>query len=254
MMTRYNELVIQTPEGVRFVYQLASPVIRFLALAVDLAIIFTTMNIVSGIFVWMQWISLDLATAFFILLYFVLSIGYFILTEMAWRGQTIGKKMLRLRVLDANGLKLQPSQLIVRNLLRFVDSLPILYFLGGVCALFNVHSKRLGDLAAGTVVVRMPVIQAPVLSEVGEKRYNSFRDHPRLEAQLRQRVPAEEAELALQSLQRRDEMDPVSRTKLYRRLAAYFGELVTFPVELTDSLSDEQYLRNCVDTIYRAAK
>ena len=254
MINRFNQLQIQTPEGVQFVHQLASPVARFLALAVDIAIIWTTLSLVSVAVVLMQWISRDLAIAFYILLYFVLSIGYFIVLEMVWRGQTPGKRMLRLRVLDANGLKLQPGQLIIRNLLRFVDSMPVLYFIGGACALISKRSQRLGDLAAGTVVVRMPELFAPVLNEVGETLYNSFRDHPRLEAQLRQRVPPEQAEIALQALRRREEMDPVARARLYAQLAEYFKGVVRFPEADTASMSDEQYVRNCVETIYRGAR
>lgn len=254
MSARFNELVIQTPEGVRFVHQLASPVVRFLALTLDMMIIWTLMTVLSVVVALMQWISYDFAAAFSILLYFVLSIGYFILLEIVWRGRTVGKRMLRLKVMDAHGLKLQPSQLVLRNLLRFVDSLPFLYFMGGACAVLNKRSQRLGDLAAGTVVVRIPEIQTPDLSEVSEKIYNSFRDHPRLEALLRQRVDAEQAEMALQALRRREEMEPVARAKLYRKMAAYFRELVAFPEESTASMSDEQYLRNCVDSIYRVAQ
>lgn len=254
MSARYNELIISTPEGVEFVRRLASPVTRFIALAVDVMIVSSIMTLLSLITIFMQWVSVDLAQAFTILLYFVLSIGYFVFLEAAWRGQTVGKRMMRLRVMDANGLKLQASQVLLRNLLRFVDSLPFLYFVGGSCALLSKRSQRLGDLAAGTIVVREPELQAPSLSDLGEKSYNSFRDHPRLEALLRQRVPPEASELGMQALRRREELEPTERARLYRRLADYFRGEVKFPEAITEALSDEQYLRNCVDTIYRAAK
>jgi len=250
-MSRYNELIVQTPEGIRFANQLASPVVRFIALAVDIAIIWTVLSLISVIITLMQWVSYDLAAAFYTLLYFVFTIGYFILLEMLWRGQTIGKRMLGLRVQDMHGLKLQPPQLVLRNLLRFVDSLPVLYFLGGSFALLNKRSQRLGDIAAGTVVVRLPRVELPNLGELSENPYNSFRQFPRLEALLRQRVPPEEAELAVQSLRRRDEMDPLARNRLYRQLADHLRKRVPFPQEITTSMSDEQYVRNCVDSIYR---
>lgn len=252
--SRYNNLVVQTPEGVQFTNQLASPVSRCIALAVDIAIILTVMSLVGTLVALMQWVSYDFAMAFYTLLYFVFNIGYFILLEMLWRGQTIGKRMMRLRVQDMHGLKLQPAQLVLRNLLRFVDSLPVLYFLGGAFAVLSKRSQRLGDLAAGTVVVRLPELALPVLNELSKNHFNSFREHPRLEALLRQRVPPEEAELALQSLRRRDEIDPIARTRLFRELAAHLRERVKFPEEITASMSDEQYVRNCVDSIYRAAK
>ncbi len=253
-ISRYDKLVVQTPEGIQFTNQLASPVIRFIALAVDLAVIWTVLTLISVVAALMQWVSYDFAMAFYILLYFVLNIGYFILLELLWRGQTIGKRMMRLRVQDMHGLKLQPSQLVLRNLLRFVDSLPFLYFFGGGFALLSKRSQRLGDLAAGTVVVRLPELELPKLSELTESAYNSFREHPRLEALLRQRVPPEEAELALQALRRRDEMDPVARARLYRTIADHLRGQVEFPEEITTTMSDEQYVRNCVDSIYRAAK
>lgn len=254
MTGRFNELVIQTPEGVRFVHQLASPVVRFIALAIDLATISAVMSILSFSVSLLGLISVDVAMAFNVLLYFVVSIGYYMLLEMVWRGQTLGKRMMRLRVIDATGLKLSVNQIVLRNLLRFVDSLPLLYFVGGVCALINPRSQRLGDLAAGTVVVRVPEIVPPELSGVVGNHYNSFRDHPRLEALMRQRIPPEQSSIALESLRRREEMDPVQRARLYGELSRYFHEQVPFPEEVTAAMSDEQYLRNCVDTIYRVTR
>ena len=254
MKSRFNSLVIQTPEGVQFVHQLASPVARFIAVTVDTFAIWTLMSILSVSVALLGLISADIAVAFNVLLYFFVSIGYYILLEMVWRGQTLGKRMMKLRVIDANGLKLKPSQFVLRNLLRFVDSLPVLYFVGGFCALVSPRSQRLGDLAAGTVVVRLPELQPPVLSEVMGSVYNSFRDHPRLEALLRQRISPDQSALALQALHRRDEMDSVSRARLFKQLVAAFREQVQFPEDVTAAMSDEQYIRNCVDTIYRVAK
>lgn len=253
-LSRYNNLVVQTPEGVQFTNQLASPVVRFIALVVDIAIIWTAMSFVGALVTLLQWVSYDFAMAFYILLYFVFNLGYFILLEMLWRGQTIGKRMMRLRVQDIHGLKLKPAQLVLRNLLRFVDSLPVLYFVGGSFALISQRSQRLGDLAAGTIVVRIPELKLPVLSELTENSFNSFREHPRLEALLRQRVPPQEAELALQSLRRRNEMEPLARARLFSEMANHLRQKVQFPEELNASISDEQYVRNCVDSIYRAAR
>ncbi|MCB1122122.1 MAG: RDD family protein, partial [Verrucomicrobiae bacterium] len=187
-MERFNQLVIETPEGVQFVHQLASPVVRFIALGLDMMAISTIMSLLSFAVALVGWISPDLAIAFNVILYFLVSIGYYVFLEMVWRGQTLGKRMMRLRVMDARGLKLSPSQLILRNLLRFVDSLPLLYVVGGIASLINRRSQRLGDLAAGTVVVRIPEQETPDLGGVTGTAYNSLRDHPRLEALLRQRI------------------------------------------------------------------
>lgn len=251
MSERFNQLTIQTPEGVRFVHQLASPIIRFIAVAIDTVAILSILSILSISVFFLQLISLDIAAAFNVLLYFAVSVGYFILLEIVWKGQTIGKRIMRLRVIDASGLKLKPNQLVLRNLLRFVDSLPVLYFLGGFVAVFNRRSQRLGDLAAGTIVTIIPELSAPELGNTLGNQYNSFRDHPRLEALLRQRIPHDQSAIALQALSRRSEMEAVSRTRLFASLAETFKKQVKFPDEVTVALSDEQYVRNCVDTFYR---
>src|SRR5205814_10664211 len=88
----------------------------------------------------------DFATALRIVLFFAISIGYGILCEWYWRGQTVGKRLLGLRVMDRQGLRLQPSQIITRNLLRFADGLPLFYLLGGLTSLVNRKGQRLGDI------------------------------------------------------------------------------------------------------------
>ena len=251
MSERFNQLIIQTPEGVQFVHQLASPVVRVIAVAIDTLAIGSILSILSVSVFFLGLISLDIAAAFNVLLYFIVSVGYYILLEMIWKGQTIGKRIMRLRVIDASGLKLKSNQLVLRNLLRFIDSLPVLYFLGGFCAILSKRSQRLGDLAAGTVVVCIPELRTPELSEVLGSIYNSFRDHPRLEALLRQRISPDQSAIALQALRRRDEIEPVSRTRLFASLAETFRKQVKFPDDVTTTLSDEQYVRNCVDTFYR---
>jgi uncharacterized RDD family membrane protein YckC len=248
---RFNQLIIQTPEGVQFVHQLASPVIRFIAVAIDTLAIGSLLSILSVSVSLLGLISLDIAAAFNVLLYFTVSTGYYIVLEMIWKGQTIGKRIMRLRVIDASSLKLKSSQVVLRNLLRFVDSLPILYFLGGFCAIISQRSQRLGDLAAGTIVTCIPELHAPEMSEILGSVYNSFRDHPRLEALLRQSITPDQSAIALQALRRRDEIEPVSRTLLFASLAETFRKKVKFPEDVTATLSDEQYVRNCVDTVYR---
>jgi len=104
------------------------------------------------------------------------------------------------------------------------------------------------------VVVRMPLIVPPELTGVVGTHFNSFRDHPRLEALLRQRIPPEHSGIALEALRRREEMNAVKRAQLYSELSDYFREQVPFPEEITATMSDEQYLRNCIDTLYRITK
>jgi uncharacterized RDD family membrane protein YckC len=247
---RINRLTIKTPEGIEFSLRLAGPVTRFLAWAVDLGTIvavITILNVVLGI---LGVISRDLAMAVNIIAFFVVSIGYGILTEWYWQGQTLGKKLLRLRVMDEQGLRLQFSQIVIRNLLRFIDSLPALYLVGGLVCLFNKRAQRLGDFAANTIVVWTPHVSEPDLNQLLEGKYNSFREYPHLEARLRQHVTPAEAQIAVQSIVRRDDLDPHARVELFRELTAYFKTIVSFPQEATDGISDEQYVRNVVEAIF----
>ena len=247
-----NILLINTPEGISFALQLASPVTRFLAWAVDLACIAVLSTIASNVLFGLFAVSLDLAGALLILVYFGISIGYGIITEWYWRGQTLGKRLLKLRVVDELGLRLQFSQVVVRNLLRFVDSLPLLYLVGGIACLVTRRAQRLGDYAANTVVVHIGSGFKYDLDNIASDKFNSFRDYPHLEARLRQCVSPEEAALALQALFRREELDATARLDLFKDFTGHFQSLVTFPEEATFGLTDEQYTRNVVDSLYHA--
>src|SRR5436190_4255461 len=186
-----------------------------------------------------------------LLAFFVLSIGYSIYFEWMWRGQTLGKRILRLRVMDAEGLRLKFSQVVIRNLLRVVDMIPM-YLVGGLAVVLSRRAQRLGDLAANTVVIRIPKLTEPNLDQLLAGKFNSLRAFPHLAARLRQRVSAEEGSLALQALVRRDLLEPQARLELFAELANHFRAKVAFPTEATDGTTDEQYVRNIVDLLYRS--
>ena len=247
-----NTLTIRTPEGVVFSMLLSGPVTRFLAWAVDLASIAVISSVIGSVLGIFGILARDLAMAASILAYFAVSIGYGIILEWYWRGQTLGKRLLGLRVMDEQGLRLQFSQVVIRNLLRFVDSLPSFYFIGGLACLISRRAQRLGDLAANTVVVWNPEIFEPDLDQLLSDKYNSFNDYPHLTARLRHAVSPQESGIALRALLRRDEMDPLARVELFRDIAVHFKSMVEFPQEATDGIPDEQYVRNVVDILYRA--
>lgn len=203
--------------------------------------------LVGGLF----FISSDFALALFFIIGFVVTIGYGIALEWLWNGQTLGKRVMRLRVVDENGLTLHFGQIVVRNLLRFVDQLPALYFVGGMTCLINSRAQRLGDLAAGTIVIRQPHIGFPDVEEIGRGKYNSFSLYPYLEARLCSLVTPREASLAVSALMRRNELDDHARIKVFRELARHFNALVTFPPEVIDDISDEQFVRNVVCSVYK---
>jgi len=248
---KQNTLQIRTPEGIAFSLFLASPVTRCLAWAIDLACIMALAYVVGRLLPTLRIISGELVMALSLVAYFAISIGYGIATEWYWRGQTLGKKLLRLRVMDEQGLRLQFSQIVVRNLLRPVDALPILYLVGGVACLLSRRAQRLGDFAANTIVVRNPKTVEPDLDQLLAGKFNSFRDHPHLAARLRQRVSPREAGIALRALLRRDELEPHARVDLFTDVATHFRSIVEFPDDATFGLTDEQYVRNVVDIIFR---
>ncbi|MBM4155215.1 MAG: RDD family protein [Lentisphaerae bacterium] len=251
MTERPGTLEIRTPEGIAFALPLAGPVTRFLAWTVDLAVITAVASIVGRLLSLVVVIDIDSAQAASLLTYFAVWVGYGIATEWRWRGQTLGKRVLRLRVVDERGLRLRPAQIVIRNLLRFVDQLPAFYLVGGAAAVLSRHAQRLGDLAGNTVVVRMPRSGMPDVDQVLAGRYNSLRAHPHLEARLRRAVPPAAAAIALRAILRRDELDDAPRVDLFRELAARIRDWVTLPPDLWQDLSDEQFVRNCVDSLYR---
>jgi uncharacterized RDD family membrane protein YckC len=248
---RTSTLQIRTAEGVLFSQPLAGPVTRFLAWFVDLLCIGLLMWVVGWLSMLVGFLGWNVAGAFATVAYFVISIGYGIAFEWGWRGQTLGKKLFRLRVVDVEGMRLQFNQIVTRNLLRFVDSLPLVYFVGGLACWFSPKCQRLGDLAANTVVVRNPQVIEPDIDQLLAGKFNSLRQYPHLAARLRQNVSPGEAAVAVQALVRRDEFDPVDRVELFAELAGHFRAKAAFPPEATDGIADEQYLRNVVDVIYR---
>jgi uncharacterized RDD family membrane protein YckC len=252
-MERTNTLHIKTPEGITFALPLAGPVARFLAWIVDFACVFAIMMAINMAIQFTQVVSLDFARAAAIISYFVVSIGYGILCEWYYKGQTFGKRLMSVRVMDLQGLRLQFSQIVIRNLLRFIDSLPVCYLVGGLSCLLSPKSQRLGDLAANTIVTRESKIPRPDLEQLLTHKYNSLRDYPHLVARLRQRTSPHEANIALQALLRRDELDPNARVELFAQIAAHFKKIIPFPQEVIDGITEEQFVRNVVDALLQAS-
>jgi uncharacterized RDD family membrane protein YckC len=251
MNERTARFRVTTPEGVEFSFRLASPVLRAAALIVDWAVVTAAWSLLALVVSLLSVVSGDLAQGVMIVSYFVLSRGYDVFAEWAWRGQTLGKRLLRLRVVDARGLRLSFVQCLLRNLLRFIDGLPLAYAVGGVAALVNSRGQRLGDLVAGTLVVHEPVERAPDAEAIGAQRHNSLRGQAALVARLRRETSPEEARAAWQALARREQIEPTARLALYADMAAHFREIGRVPDELVDGLTDEQQLRNVVDVLYR---
>ncbi len=173
-----TQLRLRTPEGISFAFELAHPAARLLAVGIDsLCVMVASMAVGIASFA-LSMLSLDASRAVGIVAGFAIATAYPILAEWLWRGQTLGKRVLRLRVIDQRGLRLTFGQVVFRNLLRTVDLLPAYYLLGGLFVLFTPRCQRLGDLAAGTVVVWTPPIRRPDLAQILGGKYNLLRDQP----------------------------------------------------------------------------
>lgn len=149
-------MVVATPELVAFSYEIAGLGSRFLAALLDtllLLIAFIVLGI--GAFVLGTVTSNgSVAILLFLLGFFLLAYGYYWVQEAAFNGQTLGKRAARLRVVGDRGEPITFTQAGIRNLIRFVDFLPAYYAVGIIALFINGRGKRLGDLAAGTLVVR----------------------------------------------------------------------------------------------------
>jgi uncharacterized RDD family membrane protein YckC len=156
--------VVDTPEHISFSYTLAGIGSRGLAAIIDtllillLQLILAVVLLLSGAQLDNAGISLaeSLVLAIWSLLAFVLLWGYYVLFELLWNGQSPGKRLLRLRTVREGGRPIHASAVIIRNLVRAIDLLPLGYGLGVLVMFVDRQDRRLGDLAAGTLVVREP--------------------------------------------------------------------------------------------------
>jgi uncharacterized RDD family membrane protein YckC len=153
------EYRVDTPEAVSFSYAIAGIGSRFAASLLDIII-----EIVLLIVIFLGTVTIapfssaggTVAGVLLITLIFMLVWGYYLLFEAFWHGQTPGKFALHVRVIKASGHPIGFTESAIRNLLRIVDWLPSFYALGVITMFIDQRSRRLGDLAAGTVVVKVP--------------------------------------------------------------------------------------------------
>jgi uncharacterized RDD family membrane protein YckC len=168
-------LIIETPERVPLHFALASIGNRFLACAFDHALqtlaivvlyfvltLFGNMFSIGGMAGASKW-----ALALLIIFGFIIWSSYFILFEWLWNGQTPGKRWLKLRVIREDGRPITFWEAAVRNLLRIFDIMPFPFYSIGLISVFvSTRDQRVGDLVAGSVVVRERETEAPTFNQV----------------------------------------------------------------------------------------
>jgi uncharacterized RDD family membrane protein YckC len=141
--------IVETPEGCRIDLRVAGLVARGRAWLVDLAIRGFVYIVALQILMFLDKVGMGVM----LLLVFALEWLYPVYFEAAWHGATPGKRVCKLAVLCDDGSPIDWGAALIRNTLRFVDFLPFLYMAGTVCMFVRSDFKRLGDIAAGTVVV-----------------------------------------------------------------------------------------------------
>ncbi len=147
----HRRIALETPEHVKLEYQLADLGSRAAALALDLVIIVAAILAVALVF---QYAGAFGRPVLYIVSFFAVW-GYFLFFEAVWDGRTPGKRALGLRVLHDGGEPLSFQGSVLRNLIRIVDLQPGATGMAGAASiLFNRRAQRLGDLVAGTIVVR----------------------------------------------------------------------------------------------------
>ena len=152
---------VLTPEYVEFRFVLAGLYSRFLAWLLD-ALIVAGCTIAVVMALGMAGMAAPgFASAVGFVLYFLVDWGYGIALETIWSGQTVGKRVMGLRVIQQSGVRIGFYHAALRNLARPVDRLPFFYLVGGLTALLSGSHQRLGDMLAGTIVVRERRLKAP---------------------------------------------------------------------------------------------
>jgi uncharacterized RDD family membrane protein YckC len=146
---------VETPEQIQFTFRLAGPGARMLAYLIDLAIRAGIVSVVSftlmaiiGVF------SEELSGGLLLVLLFAVEWGYYTLIEWRWNGSTPGKKALGIRVVRTDGVALDFVRSAMRNLLRAADIFPLFYASGLAVMFLSGTQRRLGDIAADTMVIR----------------------------------------------------------------------------------------------------
>jgi uncharacterized RDD family membrane protein YckC len=248
-----DQLTIDTPEQVSIRFPVAGLGSRFLAILTDsvaqfvgYALLFFILYLIASSApktaagelsrTGEKWLIAGL-----ILVNFLLYWGYFTLFETFWNGQTPGKKLLKIRVIQQSGRQITFFEAMTRNLLRIVDLLPGPYLVGVITMLCNRQHQRLGDLAAGTLVVHERASEEPLWSGSGSRTITAAAfeppapesliqrpDDPTLPADAVARLNAEDLSVIDRFFSRILDMELDTRARIAERLAAQMSEKMGF--------------------------
>lgn len=208
---------VLTPEYVEFDFALAGLSTRFLAWLVDTCV---TIGLAIALVIVLSLVMVafpGFGSVVWFVVWFLIDWGYAIALEWLWSGQTIGKRALKIRVVQESGVRIGFLEAALRNLARPLDRLPAFYLIGGTAALFSSAQQRLGDMLAGTIVVRETRRQLPSSLERSEQ-FGQLSSDP-LVVQRIARISAEEQDLLFSAALRREELTIEARLKLFAELS-----------------------------------
>jgi uncharacterized RDD family membrane protein YckC len=241
-----DQLSIDTPEQVNLHFPIAGVGSRFIAILLDTLIQTATIALIYLlIYLRSAWTAIDHTMsgssetaqkwflAAMIFAHFLLFWGYYVLFETYWKGQTPGKRVMKIRVLKDSGRSITLFESMARNLIRIVDSLPSFYLVGLITMLCNRRNKRLGDFVAGTIVIHELMDEQPVLSHAS-RTFTA----PIAEAQpTRSWMPgAQEAWDANQSRLPADAIAKLTPADLHT-IETFFSRALDLPVPRREELS-----------------
>ncbi len=249
---------ILTTENVPFTYRVAGLGSRFLAFGIDQTVIalFQFLCVVLAVVYGGLSGSEGLTMGVLLVLVGFAPLVYFLLWEWLWYGQTPGKRIMGIRVLTTQGTNISLLQAFVRSVLRFVDMLPFflgafgVYGLGAAVASTNANSRRLGDLAAGTLVVHVERKGAPLRALT----QHGLGSAPEREILWRQRLGTltkEQKQTVLDLCLRRDQLRLKDRARLFATIAQYLQSRLQLTPD--EHQSDERFVQQAAVLLAGAA-
>ena len=226
-------LDVETPEQIALSYSIAGIGSRGAAAAIDAAITIGTLIVlalilgIAAAYTGMRVDRINRSVAWieavYVISVFLVNWGYYVIFEGIWDGQTPGKRIMKLRVVRDGGFSITFGASAVRNLLRVIDAIG-LYLVGIIVALTNSSRKRLGDIVAGTFVIK-------------EEKVDTFSSTPKVAPgrvrALFSRLGDEEYSVLERYMERRTTLEVSHRDAIVAQLAARFAEYLPPSTEMT---------------------
>jgi uncharacterized RDD family membrane protein YckC len=233
-------------EKVPLAFKVAGLGSRFFAWLIDLSIIVAMFYVIGVLGQVYEYAREGLGFGLIMVLTFVVQWGYFLLFEWLWHGQTPGKRAVGIRVIDLDGVGISFGQAAVRNVLRVADGLPLLipdvvpvmYGVGFLVAACNAEQRRLGDFAAGTLVVYVEAREAPLVALQQGIVVHSARTQ--LLKQRLEQLSRKQKETLLDVCLRRDQLRVRDRARLFAALTEYFRQRLGLTPQ--EHQSDEKFV------------